>query len=258
MENLRLFDSHTHLNSPVYTDDVEEVWKRSVCSGVDRAVIAGFDLDSSVIAINLSERLEGVFAAVGISPHDSLDAPEDYIERLRELTASPHVVAIGETGLEYHHPIGHHDTQQAVFRAHIMLACELGLPVIIHSRECDEDLLRILDELRPETGVLHCYTGGVETLRRALDLGMYISFSGIVTFPGGKDLRACVEATPEDRLLIETDCPYLAPVPKRGRRCEPSFLPYIAERVAEWKATSVSSIARRSRANADCLFGLSG
>ncbi len=257
MEDLRLFDSHTHLNSPAFAEDVDRVWTESRRSGIERAIVVGYDLDSSVAAIQLSERFDGLFAAVGVSPHDSINAPDDYVERLRELATSPRVAAIGETGLEYHHPIGQHDLQQRVFRAQIDLANELQLPVIIHSRACDEDLLRILADVPPKKGVLHCYTGGLETLTTAFEYGLYVSFSGIVTFPNGKELRPCVEATPEDRLLIETDCPYLSPVPRRGRRCEPSYLLHTATKVSEWRETDVAALASLSRTNANRFFGLS-
>ncbi|MFH1742131.1 MAG: TatD family hydrolase, partial [bacterium] len=230
MGDLRLFDSHTHLNSPAFEKDRESVWEESRRLGVQRAIVIGYDLDSSACAVKICSCLEGLVAAVGISPHDSVQAPEDYLHRLRCLAEDPKVVAIGETGLEYHHPIGHHDLQRRLFREQIALAESLGLPVIIHSRDCDEDLLQILRDLRPARGVLHCYTGGIKTLEAAVDLGLYISFSGIVTFSKDSELEQCVSNTPDDRLLIETDCPYLAPVPHRGRRCEPWHVVRIAER----------------------------
>lgn len=249
-----LFDSHTHLNSPAFHEDAERIWEESRSVGVCRAVVVGFDLESSESAIDLCLRSDGLMAAVGVSPHDCAQIPSNYLDRLRCLALHPAVVAIGETGLEYHHPVGHRDVQQRVFSDQIRLANELGLPVIIHSRDCDEDLLRIMQDVRPARGVLHCYTGGLETLEAAVSIGLCISYSGIITFPSARDLERCVQATPREKLLIETDCPYLAPVPHRGRRCVPSYLIHVAEKVARWRGLDMKAVAELTRSNAERLF----
>lgn len=254
MGDLRLFDSHTHLNSPAFSEDVEQVWEESRRAGVGRAVVVGYDLDSSAEAVELCKRLDGLVAAVGVSPHDCVQAPKHYLDRLRRLAENPTVAAVGEIGLEYHHPIGRHEIQERLFRDQIALANDLSLPVIIHSRDCDDDLLRILRDLRPSRGVLHCYTGGLKTLRIAVSLGLCISFSGVVTFRAGRDLEQCVRSTPDERLLIETDCPYLAPVPHRGRRCVPSHLIHIAEKAAEWKGLDPTTVADLTWSNTERLF----
>jgi TatD DNase family protein len=256
MGTLRLFDSHTHLNCPVFAEDVEEVWEESRRAGVERAVVVGYDLESSARAVELCQRLDGLIAAVGVSPHDSIQAPGDYLHQLRGLADNAAVVAIGEIGLEYHHPIGHHEIQQSRFREQIALANDLNLPVIIHSRDCDEDLLRILRDSCPGQGVLHCYSGGVETLRMAIPLGLYVSFSGVITFPIARGLEECIRAVPVERLLIETDCPYLAPVPYRGQRCVPSYLIYTAQKASEWKGLDVAALADLTWSNAERLFAM--
>ncbi|HOE12015.1 MAG TPA: TatD family hydrolase [bacterium] len=256
MAALRLFDSHTHLNSPVFEKDCDTVWEESRQSGVESAIVVGYDLDSSERAIELCRRLAGTYAAVGVSPHDSVTAPADYLDRIRSLAQDSAVVAVGEIGLEYHHPIGRHDIQRKLFQEQIALANELDLPVIIHSRECENDLVAILTEQKPRRGVLHCYTGSLETMGIAVELGLHISFSGIVTFSKDQSLRQCVENTPTDRLLIETDCPYLAPSPHRGKRCVPQYLIHTAESVAAIRQNPLCVVADSTFQNALNLFGI--
>ncbi|HPA47055.1 MAG TPA: TatD family hydrolase [bacterium] len=254
MATLRFFDSHTHLNSPAFEKDCDRIWEESRQSGVESAIIVGYDLANSERAIELCRRLRGTYAAVGVSPHDSVKAPEDYLDRIRFLAQDAAVVAIGEIGLEYHHPIGRHDIQQKLFQEQVALAKELDLPIIVHSRECESDLVAILTEQKPRRGVLHCYTGSLQTMEIAIELGLHISFSGIVTFSKDESLRQCVADTPTNRLLIETDCPYLAPSPHRGKRCVPQYLIHIAESVAAIRQNAPHVIADSTFQNALDLF----
>lgn len=255
---LKLYDSHTHLNHKAFDEDRDETWSRAVAAGVKRGLVVGWDLESSRGAIEFARRHEGLTAAVGVSPHDACEAPEDFVDRLRELAAEPEVTAVGEIGLEYHHPAGPKSVLQDVFAAQLDLAIELNLPVVIHNRLADDDLLQALETHRPPGGVLHCYCSGVETMQAGVALGLHISLSGIVTFKNNGGLGDVIEAVPEDRLLIETDCPYLAPTPKRGKRCEPAMVESTLLTVAERRGVSPESLATVTFRNAETLFQARG
>ncbi len=251
---MRLFDSHTHLNHARFDEDRDQVWERAQEACVERAVVVAWDIESSRAAIEMAQRHEGLSATVGVSPHDAVAAPDGYLEIMRELAASKCVVAIGEIGLEYHYDAGPKEVQREIFRAQLDLAIELDLPVVIHNREADVDLLEDLSAHLPPGGVLHCFTSTPETMRAGVELGMHVSFTGIVTFKNMGGLREAVAGVPEERLLVETDCPYIAPVPYRGKRCEPSMVSKTLESLAACRETDPEQLAAVTYANACKLF----
>ncbi len=251
-------DSHAHLDDARFAPDLAAVLDRARDAGVERIVTVGAGLASCEAAIALARQNPGlVRASVGIHPHDAAGVDEAALARLTELAHSPGVVAIGETGLDYHYNRSPPDVQRAVFESQIRIALQLNLPVVVHCREAYEDCLTILrghagDGLR---GVLHCFAGDPPTAEALIGMGFFISFAGPLTFPNAGNLRAVAGLAPMDRLLIETDCPYLAPQPVRGRRNEPVFVRYVAEALAALRGMTADEVAVRTSDNAARLFG---
>ncbi len=251
-----LVDSHCHLQDSAFDPDRQEVLSRSL-EALDWLVAIGDDLPTSSAAVDLTG--PRVYASVGIHPYyaDSVDAPA--LETLRELAQSPRVIAVGEIGLDY---FKHNDTprdiQQTAFQQQLDLATALGLPVVIHNRESDEDLSAILDthHTRLSGGVMHCFAGSTAFVERVLSWGFYISFAGNVTFPKAEELRIAALAVPLDRLLVETDAPYLAPQPVRGKRCEPAFVKHTAEALAKLRGVDFETLSAATADNAAHLFGI--
>jgi len=255
-----LFDSHAHLDFADFAGEVDSVLARARAAGLSGviAVGAGRGLESQVAAAALAQRHTDVWATVGIHPHDADLVDGAALAKLRNLAARPRVVAIGEIGLDYHYDHAPRPRQRDAFAAQLRLARELGLPVVIHTREADDDTLAILRaEGVPRGGVLHCFSGDERLAAAGLALGLCVSFSGILTFPKADRLRAVArDVVPLDRTLIETDSPFLAPVPLRGRRCEPAYVVHTARQLAELHGTTVEETARRTTANVRRLFGL--
>ncbi|MGC7846491.1 TatD family hydrolase [Desulforudis sp. 1088] len=250
-----LVDTHCHLDDASFAGDLDEVISRARQAGVAGLVTIGSDMASSRKAVEIAEAYPGIRAAVGVHPHDAARAGKDYLDELRTLAAHPKIVAIGEIGLDYHYDHSPRGIQREVFRAQLLLARELGLPVVVHCREAEEDTLAILKEA-PGPGVMHCFTGNWIWAEAFLGLGCYISISGVVTFAKSADLKDVARRVPAERLLLETDAPYLAPVPRRGRRNEPAFLPYTAAVVAELRRTTAEKLAALTTANALRFFGI--
>ena len=258
---IMLIDSHAHLDMPHFDADRDAVIARAQEAGVTAILTLGVDGASSQRAVALAQQYEGVFAAVGIHPHEAQHAtPEDYKVLMglgRECEAN-RIIAWGEIGLDYHYDHSPRDVQQREFRRQIRMARELDLPVCIHSREAHDDVLTILDEEQAiDVGVvMHCFSGDERVARRCLDLGFYISFAGPITFTNARKLPTVVPLVPDERLLIETDAPYLSPHPWRGRehRNEPSRVAIIAARLAELKGTSVEAVGQRATENFKTLF----
>jgi len=251
-----LFDSHCHLTDAAFREDREAVVHRAREAGVSRIVTVASDIEDAEAAVDLARRLKGVWCTAGIHPHEAGAADPDAVDRVRRLAASGEVVALGETGLDYHYDHSARDVQRRLFQDHLALGAELSLPVVVHAREADADIAATLrDAPAGVRGVLHCFTGGERAFAAAQERGWYVSFSGIASFKsfGIEDLLRDV---PPDRLLIETDAPYLAPVPKRGKRNEPAFVRHVAEAVAAHLGESVTSVAERTTANACRLYGL--
>lgn len=253
---MQLFDSHLHLNHPDFEGRVDEVWQAAQEAHVAQAVVIGYDLASSQAAIRIAENHDSLWATVGVSPHEIAQAPEDYIEQLEALAGHPKVCAIGEAGLEYHYPVGPAQMQIREFNRQTQLANRLGKAIVIHLRDADEDFLRVLDECPPDRAIMHCFTASMPVMQAAVDRGYMVSFSGIVTFKKAQDIQQAAEAVPQDNLLIETDSPYLAPVPFRGKPCEPKMIVHTAEKVAQLRNTPLEDIAAVTRANAHRIFQL--
>jgi TatD DNase family protein len=231
------------------------VIERARRAGLVAILNAGASLTSSQAAVSLAQKHDLIYAAVGFHPHDAKELTPQALDRLRTLARRPKVVAIGEIGLDYYRDRSPRPVQRRAFAEQLALASELNLPVIVHSREAHEDVLSALEGWRG-SGVLHSYSAGTEYLQRVLDLGFYIGISGPVTFRKARQLREVVKAAPLERILIETDCPFLTPEPYRGRRNEPAYVQYVAEAVARSRRTSVEEIARATTDNLGRLFGI--
>ena len=236
-------DSHCHLVFPELAGDIDGVLARMATAGVGRALSVCTRLDEFERVHALALRDERIFASVGVHP-DTTGIEEPTVERLVELASRPRVVAIGETGLDYYRLPEPLDWQRERFRTHIRAAREAGKPLIIHTRSASADTLRIMREERADEagGVMHCFTETFEVARAAIDMGFFVSFSGIVTFKNARELQAVAAALPLERLLIETDAPYLAPVPFRGRTNEPAYVPHVAHKLAELQRTSIDTV----------------
>lgn len=251
-----LVDTHAHLTAEQFAGEADAVVARARAAGVERVVTIGTDVDDSRAAVALAARLPGVYASVGIHPHEAAGATPEALAQVAALAREPRVVALGETGLDYHYDRSPRERQREAFLRHLELGRERDLPVVVHSREADADLVAILREAaRGVRGVLHCFAGGPEALEAALEAGWHVSFSGMVTFrkyDGAELLRA----VPPDRLLVETDSPYLAPVPHRGRRNEPAYAPLVARGVAALRGEGEEEAFARLAANARAFYRL--
>ncbi|HZS03120.1 MAG TPA: TatD family hydrolase [Chloroflexota bacterium] len=253
-----LVDSHAHLMDPAFAGEVDAVLERAAAAGVQTIVCVGYDLDSSRAAIALAATYPNIFATVGVHPNYLAAAPPDWLSQVRELARAPRVVGIGETGLDYYRTYTPPDRQRHGLQAHFDLADDLGLPVVIHCREAETDLLAALAARpagRGARGVLHCFSGSAATMEAAVAAGYYISLAGTVTFKNAAGLRAVAAAVPAERLLVETDCPYLSPMPHRGQRNEPARVRLTAACIAEARGESFDAVARQTTANAARLFG---
>ncbi|MHB8157967.1 MAG: TatD family hydrolase [Desulfocucumaceae bacterium] len=253
-----LVDTHAHIDIEAFDDDREEVYRRAVESGVAVIVNASFDIISSRRSVEMSGHFKGVRAIVGIHPHDAEEVPAGYLEELAALVRNPGVVALGEMGLDYYRDLSPRPAQQKVFREQLALAREIDMPVVIHDREAHGDVMKILKEdgMPRRGGVMHCYSGSWDMALECIRMGFYISIAGPVTFPNSPKLKDIAARLPLDRILIETDCPYLAPQAFRGKRNEPSYVKYVAEEIARLREMPADLLARSSSANAAAVFGM--
>ncbi|MFO0997879.1 MAG: TatD family hydrolase [Alphaproteobacteria bacterium] len=250
-------DSHCHLDYPEYAGALDDVIERARRAGVGAMLTIGTELQRFDGVRAIAERYERIWCSVGVHPHEAGEGGVSDSSRLVELARHPKVVAIGESGLDYYYEHSPRDSQQTNFRAHMAAAAETGLPLIVHTRDADEDTAHILKEGAASgrlRGVIHCFTSSRALAETALDLGFSISFSGIVTFKRADELRAIARDVPLDRMLVETDAPYLAPVPKRGKSNEPAFLVHTAAVVAELKGITPEALAEATTANFFRLF----
>ena len=250
------FDSHAHLDDPRFEQDFAEILARMRENGVTGMMNIGCDLPSSERSVELAGRFDWVWAAVGSHPDDADHVDTARIERYRALCKHPRVKAVGEIGLDYHYEDVPRDVQRQAFRMQMQLAREVGLPVVVHEREAHGDAMELLDDFPDVTGVFHCYSGSAEMARELVRRGWYVGFTGVVTFKNARRAVETVEALPLDRILIETDCPYMAPEPYRGRRNDPSYVPLVAARIAGIKGISPEEAGRITRENAARLFRL--
>jgi TatD DNase family protein len=250
---LQLVDSHCHLDHQQFDADREAAIERALAAGVQRMLAIGTgdgppDLEAG---IRLADRYEVFSATVGVHPHDAAKASGETFKRLAELLTHPKVAALGEIGLDYHYDFSPRETQRAVFIEQMRLARDAKKPIVIHTREAWDDTIALLREHWPARlgGIMHCFSGGPEQARQALDLGFYLSFGGIVTFPKALDVQEAARRAPADRILIETDAPYLAPVPRRGKRNEPAYIVETVRKLAELRGETVEAVAESTSAN---------
>lgn len=251
-------DSHAHLNLMPETHSPREVYERAMLAGLEALVNVGTDLERSRESVRLARELPGVFATVGLHPSDANLWTEELKSSLESLLSFPGIVAIGETGLDFSYPEPSREEQERSFRGQIALACSRDLPLVIHCRDAFDTLFQILESmsLPSRPGVLHCFTGDRKAADRALELGFYLSFSGILTFRNAQQLREVAQAVPENRILVETDCPYLAPVPYRGKTNEPSYLPETLSVLSLVRESDPLILSRTIRDNTRTLFSL--
>ncbi len=253
---IQLIDTHCHLEMEQFDGDRDEMIRRAEAAGIATMITVGSDLSSTARALELAERYPALFVSAGVHPHEARRAGDDAFEKLRSYTAHPKIVAIGETGLDYHYDHSPRDVQKTVFRRHLELAAECGLPAIIHCREAWDDTVGILKESGTSRGVLHCFSGDRKMAAEVISLGYHVSIAGPVTFRKADDLREVARLVPDEYLLIETDAPYLSPEPFRGRRNEPASMIHTARRIAELRGISLDDIARITTLNARRLFSL--
>lgn len=249
-------DTHAHLFWRDFDEDRGEVLARARAAGVERMVIVGTDLETSRASFALCADEPGLFATAGVHPHDADAASPENLAAIEELCRREDCVAVGETGLDYFKEYAPKQEQRRAFRWHLDLARRLDKPVIVHCRDAHRDTSELIDEASGVRGVMHCYTMGTGELEPYLERGFYISFSGVVTFPRNEANRAAAREVPLDRLLIETDCPFLAPQGKRGGRNEPAYVRLVLEHVAEVRGTTPEALAEATSRNAARLFGL--
>jgi TatD DNase family protein len=252
---MHLIDSHAHLDFRRFDDDRESVIQRARETGLAAVVNIGTDLDSSRASIELAESYEFIYATVGVHPHSAKTVTSRVFDELRTLARHPKVVAVGEIGLDYYRDLSPRPVQRKAFSDQLALAADLGLPVVIHSRDAHDDVIAALQGWKG-TGVLHSYSAGLTRLDEVLELGFWVGISGPVTFPKAQALRRVAARVPLERLLVETDCPYLTPEPHRGRRNEPAYVRYVVEAVARARGMPAGTVAHSTADNARRLFDI--
>ena len=250
---MRIIDSHAHYDDSSFDADREDILRELFSGEICKIVNIGCSVKSSYSSVKLAEEYAGIYAAVGLHP-DAADEI-DRINEIRRLCDNKKVVAVGEIGLDYHYEEHSRDIQKKAFEEQLKLAAELDMPVVIHSRDAWEDTMELLRKYRPK-GVMHCFSGSAETAREIVAMGMYVGFTGVVTFRNAKKALKALEAVPLDRLLVETDCPYMAPEPNRGKRNYSGYLPYTVAAMAAVKGVSPDEMAEITAENAERLFGI--
>ena len=257
-ECLGLIDSHAHIQGAMYAAEVDEVIKRAEKAGVEKIIVVGGagELSSNQAAVALADSYENLYATVGMHPHDAKDVGEEELKELQALTSRLKVIAVGETGLDFYYNHSPHNIQRDIFIRVIRMARETGLPLVVHERDAHKDVAQLLrsEGAGKITGVIHCFTGDYEAARNYLDLGFYLSFTGIITFKNAQSLREVVRKVPLERMFVETDSPYLTPVPHRGKRNEPEYVRFVAETVARIKTLALQEVALITTTNVRALF----
>lgn len=255
---MKFIDTHCHLEMSRFDEDRASVIERAKEAGLEAVISIASDIESNAKAIALADKYDFIYASVGLHPHDAKGVTDPFYNRLSEWSSHEKVIAIGEIGLDYHYMHSPKETQQEAFRRQLALAIEKDLPAIIHSREAGEDAMRLLKESGIKKGVMHCFSGDIQMAEEAMSMGLYISIAGPVTFKDASRLKEVSTAIPDDYLLIETDSPYLAPVPMRGKRNEPSFIVHTAAEIARLRSVTIGDIARITTLNAMRLFKIGG
>lgn len=251
-----LFDTHVHLNARQFKDDKEEVIQRAFDAGVTHMVVVGFDRETIPLALEIAEQYETIYAAIGWHPVDAINFTDEDLAWIEDLSSHPKVVALGEMGLDYHWDKSPKDVQKEVFRKQIQLAKKVKLPIVIHNREATEDIIQILQEedAHEVGGIMHCYNDSVDYVQICLDMNFYISLGGPVTFKNAPLPKEVATDVPLDRLLIETDAPFLAPHPNRGKRNEPAFVKFVAEEIAKLRGMTLEELGKSTTQNAFKVF----
>ncbi|MFU8649892.1 TatD family hydrolase [Lysinibacillus sp. RSDA_15] len=251
-------DTHVHLNADQYEEDLQEVINRALEAKVEKMVVIGFDRKTIERTMELIEQFDFIYGVIGWHPVDAIDCTQEDLEWIEELAAHPKIVGIGETGLDYYWDKSPKDVQQVIFRKQIQLAQKINLPIIIHNRDATGDVVKILHEENAASvgGVMHCFSGSVETARECIAMNFMISLGGPVTFKNARLPKEVATEIPLEHLMIETDAPYLAPHPYRGKRNEPAFVPLVAEEIARLKGLTIEEIAQATTDNAKNFFGI--
>ena len=252
-----LVDSHAHLDGGQFAEDLTETVERATANGISHILTIGCDLESSAASIAVAEQFDQIFAAVGVHPHDATEIDPEALNKLRTMLSHPKVVALGEIGLDYYRDRSPREAQREAFRQQIRLANATKKPIIIHDRDAHAEVIDIVKEENggQSGGVFHCFSGNLEMARQCLELGFYLSFTGTITYPKNTEIRDIIKAIPIDRMLVETDCPYLSPQKFRGKRNEPAYVRYTAEKMAEIKGLTIEDVARVTSRNCHDLFG---
>lgn len=252
-----LVDSHAHLDGRQFVNDLDETVERATANGISHILTIGCDLESSENSITVAEKYENIFAAVGVHPHDATEINDAALAKLRTMLSHPKVVALGEIGLDYYRDRSPREIQREAFRQQIRLAREVGKPIIVHDRDAHDEVIQTLKEedAAEVGGILHCFSGDLNMAKQCLELGFYLSFTGTITYPKNEEVREIIKEIPIDRMLVETDCPYLSPQKFRGKRNEPAYVRYTAEKMAEIKGLTIEDVARVTSRNCHNLFG---
>lgn len=250
-----IFDTHAHYDDSRFDEDRDVLLRSLADKGVSHIVNCGCDLKSSLTTVGLSEKYDFIYAAVGVHAHEAEEATEEDLQKIEHLYNNKKVVAVGEIGLDYHYDFSPRDRQLDIFERQLILANKLNLPVIVHDREAHEYTMNLLKKYKPK-GVVHCFSGSAEMAKEIVKLGMYIGIGGAVTFKNAKKPVEVVQYLPLDKLLLETDAPYMTPVPFRGQRCDSAHIAYTAEKIAEIKGIDVQEIIDICNSNAKTLFGI--
>lgn len=258
MTDIKLIDSHAHIDFDSFDEDIDQVLERAKDAGVCKIVCAGTTVEGSISSHEMALKHPHIYSSAGVHPHEAGDVNEETYEKIKTLAHNEKVIAIGEVGLDYHYKNSPREIQREVFARFITLAKNVNLPLIIHTRKAEEDTLKLLkeNEAGKAGGVIHCFSGSLDMAKKCLKMGFYISIPGIVTFKKAANLEEIVKYVPIERMLIETDAPYLAPTPFRGKRNEPAYVKYVAEKIAQIKDLSIEDVARITTLNAEELFGI--
>jgi TatD DNase family protein len=252
-----IWDTHAHLDDEAYQEDFKDVMGRIKAAGISRVTNVGYDLPSSKRSVKLAQEYDFIYAVIGIHPHNAEGVTDDLLEQLQDLAKKPKVLAWGEIGLDYYRDLSPRSLQKEVFVQQIELANEAGLPIVIHNRDAHQDVLDIVKANPPKYGgVFHCYSGSWEMAKILLNLGFYLSFAGPITFKNARHTVEVAKNAPLDRILVETDSPYLTPEPRRGKRNEPTYVREVVKKLAEIKELSLEEIALQTMHNAETIFGL--
>jgi len=251
-----LIDTHCHLDFERFDEDRDAIVARAAKAGITRIIVPALELGNCAAVLRLTEQYEGVYAAVGIHPNASADWEDGWIDQIRDFAQHEKVVAIGEIGLDYYWDKSPKEVQHRALRLQLELAAELDLPVILHNRESSADIVKLLEQSPTRKGVMHSFSASWQIAEAVLAMGFYLGFTGPVTFKKADELRSIIARVPADRLLLETDAPFLTPHPYRGKRNEPAYVAYIADRVAAVRGVTVDELAAQTTANAERLFGV--